>query len=95
LNLRPSGRAIHLIVDPKMEPDLRAHIQKRIAGGDEDSAALKRLATVLVSGIAFHADHFRFVVSRACFDGIDNDGDGRTDLEDPQCVDAIDDSESE
>ncbi|HOU52717.1 MAG TPA: bifunctional UDP-sugar hydrolase/5'-nucleotidase [Myxococcota bacterium] len=29
-----------------------------------------------------------------CDDGVDNDGDGRTDLEDPKCVDALDGSEA-
>ena len=35
------------------------------------------------------------VVIRACGDGLDNDGDGRTDLEDTGCADAADDDESE
>ena len=49
--------------------------------------------SVLVSGVPFHADHFHVSVSRACYDGRDNDGDGKMDLEDPDCVDALDDDE--
>jgi hypothetical protein len=92
--LARSGRAIQVIVDPKMSPDVNAHIQARLSAGDSDSAGLSRLSEVLTSGVPFHADHFHLSVSRACFDGIDNDGDGLKDLEDPQCVDPLDDDES-
>lgn len=90
--LAKSGRLAQIIVDPVMETDVRNETLRQRAAG-ADTAAADKVSALLVSGIPFHADHFHVSVSRACFDGKDNDGDGRIDLDDPGCADAVDDSE--
>jgi hypothetical protein len=89
-HLGRTKRIVQIIVDPKMEADIGGALDD-LATANVDGASHAR--SVLVSGIPFHADHFHISVSRACYDGRDNDGDGTIDLEDPECVDALDDDE--
>lgn len=89
-HLGRTKRIVQIIVDPMIEADIGRTLDE-LATANVEGAAFAR--SVLVSGIPFHADHFHVSVSRACYDGRDNDGDGKTDLEDPDCVDALDDDE--
>jgi hypothetical protein len=86
-----SGRVVQIIVDPIMESDLGAALDTLVSSGVAGAAGARK---VLVSGIPFHADHFHISLSRACFDGEDNDGDGLVDLDDPDCANAVDDDEA-
>lgn len=86
--LAKSRRMVQLIVDPVMEPDLRAELAKY-----PTDPTVQFLLERLTSGVELHADHFHVSFSRQCFDGIDNDGDGVVDLDDPGCMDAVDDDE--
>jgi hypothetical protein len=90
-HLAKSKRLVQIIVDPMMVDDL-THALDALAEQGTEGASIAR--AVLISGIELHTDHFHISVSRACFDGVDNDGDGKTDLDDPDCADAIDDDES-
>ncbi len=83
-------RVVQFIVDPVMEGDIGAELDRLGETGAEGAKAARK---VLTSGVPFHADHFHVAVSRACYDGRDNDGDGKTDLDDPDCVDALDEAE--
>ena len=83
-------RVVQIIVDPVMTTDLGRALDDLASGGVDGASHARK---VLTSGVPFHADHFHVSVSRACFDGRDNDGDGKTDLDDPDCVDALDDDE--
>ena len=89
--LASSKRVVQIIVDPVMVDDLTQALDALITKGTNGAALAK---AVLTSGIPFHADHFHISLSRACFDGRDNDGDGKVDLDDPDCADAVDDDES-
>jgi hypothetical protein len=88
--LARTKRLVQIIVDPIMETDLGQELD-RLAGAGTEGASHAR--EVLTSGVPFHADHFHISVSRACFDRRDNDGDGKLDLDDPGCTDALDDDE--
>ncbi|MBX3189212.1 MAG: hypothetical protein KF819_19470 [Labilithrix sp.] len=89
--LARTKRLVQILVDPIMEADVSSALDRLASAGAEGAAEAR---AVLASGIPFHADHFHVSVSRACYDGIDNDGDGKIDLDDPECDDALDDDES-
>lgn len=89
--LARTERLVQIIIDPMMEADLAGALETLAKTGTPGAAIASKLLT---SGIPFHADHFHVSVSRACYDGRDNDGDGKTDLDDPSCTDALDDDES-
>lgn len=83
-------RVVQIIVDPMMNTDVGRALDDLASAGVAGASDARK---VLTSGVPFHADHFHVSVSRACFDGRDNDGDGKIDLDDPDCADAIDDDE--
>lgn len=88
--LARSKRLAQIIVDPMMMDDLGAALDALAQDGVDGATTARGLLT---TNVPLHTDHFHFSVSRACYDGKDNDGDGKTDLDDPNCADAIDDDE--
>lgn len=86
-------RISQILVDPLMKADLLQQAAQAQSAGLADAEAVKKLQSVLMSGIPYHTDHFHIAVFRQCNDGLDNDGDGKIDLADSGCSDALDDSE--